>query len=138
MHQQWTHTYFRNIYTLSWELSLGLMRGLDFRLGSVWVIGFRLDQAIGLFLKIGWALNNGSHFRGRVQAFRLQPKAESAFRLPFGAKMAQYHIFLKFLATEHCFGNKWGCTTFSSTRTPQTQVPYFSIPPRHDDMERWN
>ena len=27
-------------------------------------------------------------------------------------KLAKYHIFLKFLAKKHCFGNKWRFTTF--------------------------
>ena len=34
------------------------------------------------------------------------------------AKMAKYHIFWKFLAKKHCFGNKWQTTTFSRTRVP--------------------
>ena len=29
----------------------------------MWIMGFSSDQAIGLFLKLGWAFNNGSHFR---------------------------------------------------------------------------
>ena len=41
--------------------------------------------------------------------------------------MAKYHLFLKILTTEHCFGNYWGSTTFSSTRAHQTWVPYFLI-----------
>ena len=28
------------------------------------------------------------------------------------AKMAIYHLFWKFLAKKHCFGNKWQTTTF--------------------------
>ena len=43
------------------------------------------------------------------------------------AKMAQYHLFLKFLATKHCFGNYWGSTTFSGTRVWWARVPYFLI-----------
>ena len=35
------------------------------------------------------------------------------------AKMAKYHIYWKFLAKKHCFGNKWKSTTF-----PRTQVPH--------------
>ena len=45
----------------------------------------------------------------------------------FLAKMAQYHLFLKFLATEHCFGNYWRSTTFSGTRVWWARVPYFLI-----------
>ena len=41
--------------------------------------------------------------------------------------MFKYHLFLKFLATEHCFGNYWGSTTFSGTRAHQARVPYFLI-----------
>ena len=26
--------------------------------------------------------------------------------------MAKYHIFINFVAKEHCFGTKWGSTTF--------------------------
>ena len=48
------------------------------------------------------------------------------------AKMAKYHLFLKFLATEHCFINYWGSTTFSSTRAWWARVPYFLI--RHGTM----
>ena len=40
-------------------------------------------------------------------------------------KMVKYHQFLKVLAKKHCFGIKWGSTTFSGTRANQTQVPYF-------------
>ena len=36
--------------------------------------------------------------------------------------MAKYHIFWKFLAKTHCFGNKWQSTTFSKTRVSETQV----------------
>ena len=35
------------------------------------------------------------------------------------AKTAKYHIFWKFLAKKHCFGNKWESTTF-----PRTLVPH--------------
>ena len=41
--------------------------------------------------------------------------------------MAQYHLFLKFLATKHCFGNYWRSTTFSGTRAWWARVPYFLI-----------
>ena len=40
------------------------------------------------------------------------------------AKMAKYHIFQKFLAKKHYFGNKWQTTTFSRTRVSKTQVPH--------------
>ena len=43
------------------------------------------------------------------------------------AKMAKYHLFLKFLAIEHCFGNYWGSTTFSGSRVWWARVPYFLI-----------
>ena len=33
-------------------------------------------------------------------------------------KMAKYHIFWKFLAKKHYFGNKWQNTTFSRTWVP--------------------
>ena len=36
--------------------------------------------------------------------------------------MAKYHIFWKFLAKKHCFGNKWQSTTFSRTRVSKTRV----------------
>ena len=39
-------------------------------------------------------------------------------------KMAKYHIFWKFLAKKHCFGNKWQTTTFSRTRVSETRVPH--------------
>ena len=39
-------------------------------------------------------------------------------------KMAKYHIFWKFLAKKHCFGNKWQSTTFSRTRVLETRVPH--------------
>ena len=38
--------------------------------------------------------------------------------------MAKYHIFWKFLAKKHCFGNKWQNTTFSRTRVSETRVPH--------------
>ena len=40
------------------------------------------------------------------------------------AKMVEYHIFWKFLAKKHCFGNKWETTTFFRTRVSETQVPH--------------
>ena len=40
------------------------------------------------------------------------------------AKMAIYHIFWKFLAKKHCFGNKWQTITFSKTRVSETRVPH--------------
>ena len=40
------------------------------------------------------------------------------------AKMAKYHIFWKFLAKKHCFGNKWQSTTFSRTRVSETRLPH--------------
>ena len=36
--------------------------------------------------------------------------------------MAKYHLFWKFLAKKHCFGNKWQSTTFFRTRVFETQV----------------
>ena len=50
--------------------------------------------------------------------------------------MAKYHVFLKFLATEHCFGNNWRSTTFCGTRAHQARVPHFSIPPWHAGIEK--
>ena len=38
--------------------------------------------------------------------------------------MAKYHIFWKFLAKKHCFGNKWQSTTFFRTRVSETRVPH--------------
>ena len=40
------------------------------------------------------------------------------------AKMAKYHIFWKFLAKKHCFGNKWQSTTFFRTQVSETRVPH--------------
>ena len=45
----------------------------------------------------------------------------------YWAKMVKYHLFLKFLATEHYFGNYWGSTTFSGTRVWWARVPSFLI-----------
>ena len=50
------------------------------------------------------------------------------------AKMAQYHLFLKFLTTKYCFRNYWGSTTFSGTRVWWARVPYFLI---HCGMMTW-
>ena len=54
----------------------------------------------------------------KEEAYNLQAKDEVGLKsLPLKwAKMAQYYLFLKFLATEHCFGNYWRSTTFSGTR----------------------
>ena len=46
------------------------------------------------------------------------------FTVCFEAKMIKYHIFWKFLAKKHCFGNKCPSTTFSRTRVSKTQVPH--------------
>ena len=46
------------------------------------------------------------------------------FTVCFEAKMVKYHIFWKFLAKKHCFGNKCPSTTFSRTRVSKTQVPH--------------
>ena len=40
------------------------------------------------------------------------------------AKMAIYHLFWKFLATKHCFRNKWQSITFSRTWVSETRVPH--------------
>ena len=39
-------------------------------------------------------------------------------------KMAKYHLFWKFLAKKHYFGNKWQIITFSRTRVSETRVPH--------------
>ena len=46
------------------------------------------------------------------------------YKMFYLAKMAKYHIFWKFLAKKHCFGNKWQSTTFSRTRVSETRVPH--------------
>ena len=38
--------------------------------------------------------------------------------------MAKYHIFWKFLAKKHYFGNKFQSTTFFKTRGSETRVPH--------------
>ena len=58
----------------------------------------------------------------------------SFYPMKWMAKMVQYHLFLKFLATKHCFGNYWGSTTFFGTRVWWARVPYFLI---HRDMMTW-
>ena len=49
--------------TLIWELGLGLLLGLDF---GPWIsVGYGIWIAsMEVCLKLGWALNNGCHFRG--------------------------------------------------------------------------
>ena len=50
--------------------------------------------------------------------------------------MANYHVFLKFLAKQHCFGNNLESTTFCGTRAHQARVPHFPLPRWHAGVEK--